>query len=183
MPQHLWVGTRKGLFGLENSSDGWHIASRSFLGDPVSMVLPDSATKRVYAALSLGHFGAKYNARTTQAQPGTRSLCQSSRKSPSITPTLHRGGWHKYGPSNSMAMIARVFSGAAPFLADFSDPRTVVIPGCSTKPCGKNRAELAGKVAVTTGPVCIQSASIPATAIISPLAYPSAASGRRQCKT
>ena len=59
MPQQLWVGTRKGLFGLEHGSDGWHIASRSFLGDPVSMVLPDPATKRVYAALSLGHFGAK----------------------------------------------------------------------------------------------------------------------------
>ena len=59
MSQQLWVGTHKGLFGFEQGSEGWRITSRSFLGDPVSMVLHDPRANRLYAALSLGHFGAK----------------------------------------------------------------------------------------------------------------------------
>ena len=59
MPQRLWVGTRKGLFGFEQIAGGWSVTSRSFLGDPVSMVLHDPRTDRLYAALSLGHFGTK----------------------------------------------------------------------------------------------------------------------------
>jgi hypothetical protein len=57
MPR-LWVATRKGLFSLD-SKDGWAITTPSFLGDPVSMVLPDGRDGAIYAALNLGHFGAK----------------------------------------------------------------------------------------------------------------------------
>ena len=50
--------TRKGLFELARRNGGWEIADAHFLGDPLSAVLasPDGA---VYAALDLGHFGAK----------------------------------------------------------------------------------------------------------------------------
>jgi hypothetical protein len=50
----LYVGTRKGLFVIE---DG-RIGTPHFLGDPVSMVLPDR-DGMLYAALNLGHFGVK----------------------------------------------------------------------------------------------------------------------------
>lgn len=57
MTDRLHVATRKGLFDLERRQGVWEIADQHFLGDPVSAVLatPDA----VYAALDLGHFGAK----------------------------------------------------------------------------------------------------------------------------
>jgi hypothetical protein len=51
----LYVGTKKGLFVV---SDG-KIGAPHFLGDPVSMVLPDRRDGTLYAALNLGHFGVK----------------------------------------------------------------------------------------------------------------------------
>src|SRR5215467_6364395 len=58
MADRLHVGTRKGLFELVRSNGGWEIVNVRFLGDPVSAVLaePDGS---LYAALDLGHFGAK----------------------------------------------------------------------------------------------------------------------------
>jgi hypothetical protein len=53
----LHVGTRKGLFELARRNGGWDIVDAHFLGDPVSAVLAHDAA--VYAALDLGHFGAK----------------------------------------------------------------------------------------------------------------------------
>lgn len=50
----LYVGTKKGLFIVE---DG-RIGAPNFLGDPVSMVLPERSGS-LYAALNLGHFGVK----------------------------------------------------------------------------------------------------------------------------
>ena len=58
MSDRLFVGTRKGLFELAPGSSGWEIAEVRFLGDPVSAVLP-RPDGSVYAALDLGHFGAK----------------------------------------------------------------------------------------------------------------------------
>jgi hypothetical protein len=54
----IHVGTRKGLFEIARRGGGWEVAAAHFLGDPVSAVLatPDGA---LYAALDLGHFGAK----------------------------------------------------------------------------------------------------------------------------
>ena len=61
MVERLYVGTRKGLFELAPRSGaaggGWDIAAAHFLGEPVSAVLADG--DRLYAALDLGHFGAK----------------------------------------------------------------------------------------------------------------------------
>ncbi|MGH7065203.1 MAG: hypothetical protein ACREET_14095, partial [Stellaceae bacterium] len=58
MSSRLYVATRKGLFELMRRKAAWEVADTRFLGDPVSAVLPlDDGT--VYAALDLGHFGAK----------------------------------------------------------------------------------------------------------------------------
>ena len=57
MTELLYVGTRKGLFELAPQSGAWDIVATHFLGDPVSAVLAQGDT--TYAALDLGHFGAK----------------------------------------------------------------------------------------------------------------------------
>jgi len=58
----LLVATRKGLFTLErNGSPRWSIQRLGFLGDNVSMVLPDGRDGTVYAALEHGHFGCKFH--------------------------------------------------------------------------------------------------------------------------
>lgn len=61
-----WVATRKGLFRLQREHEGWRIAQVSFLGEPVSMLLPPAANGphagRMLAALNLGHFGTKLHA-------------------------------------------------------------------------------------------------------------------------
>jgi len=63
MNQRLLVGTRKGLFTLErNGARGaapWTITQAAFLGDSVSIVLPDARDGSLYAALGHGHFGVK----------------------------------------------------------------------------------------------------------------------------
>ncbi|MDZ4699683.1 MAG: hypothetical protein SH809_08270 [Rhodothermales bacterium] len=59
MSTSLLVGTRKGLFRIERSNGRWTIANSWFLGDPVTMVLPEAGGKRIHAALGTGHFGVK----------------------------------------------------------------------------------------------------------------------------
>jgi photosystem II stability/assembly factor-like uncharacterized protein len=60
MPISLRVGTRKGLFVFEKSADGrWRSGPPEFLGEPVSMIMTDHRSGDHYAALNLGHFGAK----------------------------------------------------------------------------------------------------------------------------
>ncbi len=60
MAERLLVGTRKGLFRIERDGSGqWRIARSWFLGDPVSLVLPEPGGRRIHAALDLGHFGVK----------------------------------------------------------------------------------------------------------------------------
>jgi hypothetical protein len=58
MADRLQVATRKGLFELAHGGGGWDIVDVRFLGDPVSALLAQ-ADGSVYAALDLGHFGAK----------------------------------------------------------------------------------------------------------------------------
>jgi len=59
MSKTLYVATRKGLFRVDRKNEGWTLAEPWFLGDNVSMVLPDRRDGALYAALSLGHFGVK----------------------------------------------------------------------------------------------------------------------------
>lgn len=54
-----WVATRKGLLELRRSGRAWRIAHTSFLGEPVTMVLPPQPGQPMLAALNLGHFGVK----------------------------------------------------------------------------------------------------------------------------
>lgn len=58
-----YVATRKGLFELRLRGGAWQIARTSFLGEPVSMLLPPQADDGfMLAALNLGHFGVKVHA-------------------------------------------------------------------------------------------------------------------------
>ena len=58
MSDRIYVGTRKGLFEIARRTAGWDIVGTHFLGDPVSAVLAQQ-DGLLYAALDLGHFGAK----------------------------------------------------------------------------------------------------------------------------
>src|SRR5215472_13850656 len=58
MTERLHIGTHKGLFELARRNGIWDITDVQFLGDPVSAVLAQ-ADGTLYAALDLGHFGAK----------------------------------------------------------------------------------------------------------------------------
>ena len=62
MDDRAWVATRKGLFELQRAGSAWRIARSSFLGEPVTMLLPPDAGGRMLAALNLGHFGVKVHA-------------------------------------------------------------------------------------------------------------------------
>lgn len=62
MEDRAWVATRKGLFELRRRDGAWSIARTSFLGEPVSMLLPPGPDGRMLAALNLGHFGVKVHA-------------------------------------------------------------------------------------------------------------------------
>jgi hypothetical protein len=57
-----WIATRKGLFELHRSGASWRIQRTSFLGEPVTMVLPPDDDGFMLAALNLGHFGVKVHA-------------------------------------------------------------------------------------------------------------------------
>jgi hypothetical protein len=57
------VATRKGLFELERTAQGWQLGQPHFAGEPVSIVLHDRRDGADYAALHLGHFGCKLHRR------------------------------------------------------------------------------------------------------------------------
>src|SRR5690348_12676461 len=57
MAERLYVGTRKGLFEFARQNGVWEIVDVRFIGDPVSAIL--AADRHLFAALDLGHFGAK----------------------------------------------------------------------------------------------------------------------------
>lgn len=59
MADTLLVSTRKGLFIIEHSRGVWRMARTAFLGDNVTLALTDPRDGSWYAALDLGHFGAK----------------------------------------------------------------------------------------------------------------------------
>ena len=59
MNDRAYLATRKGLFELLAKDGEWRLGACHFPGDPVSIVLPDGRDGTLYAALNLGHFGAK----------------------------------------------------------------------------------------------------------------------------
>jgi hypothetical protein len=62
MNDRAWIATRKGLFEMQRTTAGWRVGRVSFLGEPVSMVLPPLSDRCMLAALNLGHFGVKLHA-------------------------------------------------------------------------------------------------------------------------
>ena len=62
MDDRAWVATRKGLFEMRQRGGEWRVERCSFVGEPVSMLLPPDADGRMLAALNLGHFGVKLHA-------------------------------------------------------------------------------------------------------------------------
>lgn len=63
MADRAYIATRKGLFELIRGAQGWQLRDKHFYGEPVSMVLHDARDGALYAALNLGHFGAKLHRR------------------------------------------------------------------------------------------------------------------------
>jgi hypothetical protein len=63
MSERAYVSTRKGLFELHKDNGRWEFGPVHFLGEPVSMTLPDARDGSLYAALNLGHFGVKLHRR------------------------------------------------------------------------------------------------------------------------
>src|SRR5262245_5245513 len=59
MSDRAFIATRKGLFTLSRTAAGWKIVNTAFLGDNLSIVLPDRRDDHVYVAVGHGHFGAK----------------------------------------------------------------------------------------------------------------------------
>ena len=64
MADRLLVSSRKGLFVLTRDAGAWQIAHSAFLGDNVALALADPRDGSWYAALDLGHFGAKLHRST-----------------------------------------------------------------------------------------------------------------------
>jgi hypothetical protein len=62
MNDRAWVATRKGLIELRQRAGTWQVQRTSFLGEPVSMLLPPGPDGFMLAALNLGHFGVKVHA-------------------------------------------------------------------------------------------------------------------------
>lgn len=59
MSDTVYVCTRKGLFVYRSTAGVWRPDGVHFLGEPVSMMLPDRRDGSLHAALNLGHFGVK----------------------------------------------------------------------------------------------------------------------------
>jgi hypothetical protein len=59
MPLHAHIATRKGLFRADRQRTRWAITATAFLGDTLSIMLPDPRDGARYIALEHGHFGCK----------------------------------------------------------------------------------------------------------------------------
>jgi hypothetical protein len=59
MSEKAFVATRKGLFTIRRRGSEWRVTGTAFVGDNVTLVLPDGRDGAVYAALAHGHFGPK----------------------------------------------------------------------------------------------------------------------------
>ncbi len=69
MSDRFYAGTRKGLFTFVRDAGGsWKIERVDFLGEPVTMLLPDPRDGMLYASLTLGHFGVKLHRSSDGAQ-------------------------------------------------------------------------------------------------------------------
>ena len=126
MAERLYVGTRKGLFEVARSGGGWDIADVHFLGDPVSAVLADDGA--VYAALDLGHFGAKLWRRERAGAAGASLRRRRFRQSRRMPPTIRIPGRSARSGRSSRA-ACRGGCGPARCRAGCSAPTMAARPG------------------------------------------------------
>lgn len=101
MSDTLLVSTTKGLFAFERNASAWKLARTSFLGEKVSLTMPDPRDGGWYAAMNLGHFGVKlkYSAdrgktwedRTAPAYPEGETFASFDGKPPQ--PATLKGIW------------------------------------------------------------------------------------------
>jgi hypothetical protein len=66
-----YVSTRKGLFTLERGAQAWAIAHTAFVGDNVTLAMPDPRDGSLFAALDHGHFGVKLHRSTDRGASWT----------------------------------------------------------------------------------------------------------------
>jgi photosystem II stability/assembly factor-like uncharacterized protein len=85
----LQVATRKGLFVLRRSAEGWSLGQPHFPGEPVTQMLADGTDGAWYAALRLGHFGVKLK-RSTDAGASWQEVA-----APAFPPKPTEGPWQE----------------------------------------------------------------------------------------
>lgn len=72
MSNRFYVSSRKGLFTVERTgrdrTSAWEITRASFVGDNVTLMLPDRRDGALYAALNHGHFGCKLHRSTSSGE-------------------------------------------------------------------------------------------------------------------
>jgi hypothetical protein len=118
----VYAATKKGLFQITRQNGRWTIARVSFLGDNLSLALPDRRDGTLYAAQDLGHFGVKMQ----RSKDGGTTRIRRNQKTSSRKITSARygpGKPSKSGPSNRDWRANPAYSGSAPSLAaSFAPP-------------------------------------------------------------
>lgn len=89
MQNLLLVGTRKGLFILEEQNGTYVIACTAFIGVPVVMVLHDPRDNTLYAALGHGHFGVKLHRSDDNGKSWTEITAPTFPPKPDDAPTVN----------------------------------------------------------------------------------------------
>ncbi len=72
MSRRIHVATRKGLFQLDRTSNGWSVERHLFPGVHCSVVLPDPRDGAIYVGVHHGHFGDKVH----RSDDGGRSFAE-----------------------------------------------------------------------------------------------------------
>jgi hypothetical protein len=114
MSHRFFVASRKGLFTVERSAEvakPWAITATAFLGDNVSMVLPDPRDGCVYAALEHGHFGVKLHRSINGGKDWEECATPTYPEKP--TGFKDRDTWGKEIPWNTVRIWSLETGGAA----------------------------------------------------------------------
>ena len=88
MSDRLYLATRKGLLTADRKNGNWSVTRCEFVGDPVSIVLPDPRDGWVYAALGHGHFGVKLHRSSDGGQSWEECKAPEYPKKPEGTPDI-----------------------------------------------------------------------------------------------
>jgi hypothetical protein len=101
MADRLLVSTKKGLFTFDRTAGGWRPGKTAFVGEVVSLTLPDPRDGGWYVAMNLGHFGTKlkyspdggqtWEDRASPAYPEGETFASFDGKPPA--PATMKGFW------------------------------------------------------------------------------------------